>query len=703
MSVQFQVLSRVRLGDMVAQYLIDDQRHVEWTIYPATLATQVKIPEQQVNTFSLVQAKLRQDDYDKNFTNGVTMFNNETSRSLVWESQVIEQGAMETRVTTVLRDLHGNLYRHYVAWERSTKRLKTWTSFSNQTQQTQTLDWLASVCLAGLSPFATKQLTGNLNLLRLRSKWAMEGRLERQPVELYGLEPSWKPSGLGIERFGQNGTLPVRQFFPWLGLEDVQNRCLWLIQLLGKASWQLNAARLDDRLVLFGGRPDHDSGAWQVAVSPEATVVTPVAYLTTAQAKLLPAAQRLHLPTPVAPDMSIVYNEWATSWGHPSAKLIQESVAVLAQHDVGTYVIDAGWFQNGDGNFDDTFGDWQVNEQAFPKGLAAVTQLLHAHHLRAGIWFEFENVGRHSKRAMNEAILAKRDGRVVSTIKRRFLDLTLPENQAYLKTHMVNLLKTVHFDYLKVDYNDALGVSMDGPDGQTGASALETQVDATLSIFKNLHQQLPQLQIENCSSGGHRLTPAFMEATELSSFSDAHESQAIPIIAANELMVVPTAKNLIWCVVHPEDSIEKIQYHLIATFLGRICFSGDVRHLSKEQWQTLDAGFAFYRQVSPLIARGVPFRMGAPVLSYHDPHGVQLVGFSDQEDSKQSRQLLVLAWGMNSFTEQTLTVQLPAGQWHVKAQYGDASIEFKQTQTEMVVKLPAGQYRARAVYLNKIG
>jgi alpha-galactosidase len=39
--------------------------------------------------------------------------------------------------------------------------------------------------------------------------------------------------------------------------------------------------------------------------------------------------------------------------------------------------------------------------------------------------------------------------------------------------------------------------------------------------------------IENCASGGHRLEPSFMGLTSMASFSDAHETRDIPVIAAN--------------------------------------------------------------------------------------------------------------------------------------------------------------------------
>lgn len=671
MTEQLRVLSELACGDMVARYLIDGHQHVEWTVFPAALAESVVAPPDQVNTFSLVQAKRRQDPSDKNFSNGSTSFNSATARSLTFASQLIVPSRAGVHVTTALVDPDGNRYTQELVWQAEEHRLKTWTTFTNGTAAVQTLDGLASVCLAGLSPFHAKQKTGDLDLLRLRSKWAMEGRLEQRPIEEYGLEESWKPSGLGLESFGQNGTMPVRRFFPLVGVQDKDQDCLWLVQLAGKASWRLNAARLDDRLVVFGGLPDRDTGAWFQEVAPGVTIRTPFAYVTCGQGPLLQVSKRLHAPVQ-ASDASVVYNEWATTWGEPTTASINRALPLLAAHHIGTYVIDAGWFRKGSTNFDPQIGDWQVDRDAFPEGLKPVVAAIHHRGMKAGIWFEFENVGPDSDRAKDQTVLAKRDGQVVATLKRRFLDMTLPVNRQFLQTRMIDLLKANGFDYLKVDYNDTLGPVIDGK--HPGAAALEDQIDATLAVLADVHRQLPGIAVENCSSGGHRLTPAFIEDTEFSSFSDAHDTLAIPIVAANELAVIPPAKNLIWCVLHADEDLETLYYHLIATFLGRICLSGDIRDLSGAQWAAVDAGIAFYQAHAPLIFNGTPYRLGAPVLSYHDPHGVQVVGFYNGPSLAQSSQVVVMVWSMAPGAGTTVELGLPAADWEIVDQYGSRQL-----------------------------
>lgn len=91
-----------------------------------------------------------------------------------------------------------------------------------------------------------------------------------------------------------------------------------------------------------------------------------------------------------------------------------------------------------------------------------------------------------------------------------------------------------------------------------------------------MRRELPELVIEICSSGGHRLSPAWMQLGTMASFSDAHESIEIPIIAANTARMIPMRHNQIWAVLHPDDDDRRLGYSLAAGMLGRLCLSGEV-------------------------------------------------------------------------------------------------------------------------------
>ncbi|UYN56294.1 alpha-galactosidase [Lacticaseibacillus chiayiensis] len=693
--VNFSTLSTFTFDDMVLHYIIDEDGHVEWMIYPQEKKDLVKLPDHQRTPISLVQAKLAGDAYDKNFSNGMTMYNSETARHLTFVGQNKNADQRVTQIRTNLKDQHGNLYTHVVEWQTGSQRLKCWAEFTNQTQTTVKLDYLSSFTLNGVTPFYKRIPAGTLDLIRFRSKWSMEGRLEQQPIEMYDLEPSWKPSGLALEQFGQNGTMPVRRFFPTIGMADKHNNVIWLATFDARASWQLNAARLDDRLVLFGGLPDADNGQWYKLVAPQTTYRTPSTYMTVAAGDLTQTSRRLQQIPSAKSALPIVYNEWGTTWGHPSASLVSESLSLLADHAVDYYVIDAGWYHSPTDDFNAGLGDWQIDQERFPQGLTPVVKAIHQHGMKAGIWYEFEGLGPDSHKYNDTAALVKRDGWPVTTMKRRFLDMTSVEVQNHLEEKMIRPVTDAGFEYLKVDYNDSIGIGADGADSP--AEGLQAQETATLAMFKKIHERVPGIVIENCSSGGHRLTPAFIENTELSSFSDAHETHSIPIIAANELQILPAAKNLIWCVVHPDDQLHELQFHLIATFLGRICMSGDIRKLSQEQWQTIDTGFAFYHQCNRLIATGFPFRRGPKILSYANPVGYQISGFCDGKTLEESHQVLVLVFGFNQETAQTMSLDMDATKWQLTDEFGAENLTVHNSKKAYHVTIPSHQFVAKAL------
>ena len=195
------------------------------------------------------------------------------------------------------------------------------------------------------------------------------------------------------------------------------------------------------------------------------------------------------------------------------------------------------------------------------------------------------------------------------------------DNERY--SEAVGLLKKCGLGYTKIDYNDCIGTGCDDPDSL--GEGLRQNMQGTLEFFRRMRKEIPEIWIENCSSGGHRLEPSLMGVSDMASFSDAHECAEIPIIAANLHRMILPAQSQIWAVLRAEDSIRRINYSLINTFLGVMCLSGDVIHLSAEQWRKAEEGMAFYRQVRHIIRDGVSSFFGEISASWRHPEGWQAV------------------------------------------------------------------------------
>ena len=102
---------------------------------------------------------------------------------------------------------------------------------------------------------------------------------------------------------------------------------------------------------------------------------------------------------------------------------------------------------------------------------------------------------------------------------------------------MIGLLEECEMGYLKIDYNETLGAGCDG--AESAGEGLRRQVEAVLEFLAGLRRRMPDLVIENCASGGHRLEPSLMALCDLGSFSDAFECPELPVIAANVNRLLP--------------------------------------------------------------------------------------------------------------------------------------------------------------------
>ena len=204
-----------------------------------------------------------------------------------------------------------------------------------------------------------------------------------------------------------------------------------------------------------------------------------------------------------------------------------------------------------------------------------------------------------------------------------FLNMQKPEVKAHLEKEVIGLLKKHGFSYVKVDYNDSIGMGCDHPDGL--GEGLRQNMLATQDFFRLMHEQIPGLVIETCSSGGHRLEPSMLGVSDIASFSDAHECTHIPVIAANLHRLMRPDQSQIWATLHGSDSIRRVNYSLVNTLLGVMCLSGDIYNLSEEQWACVDRAVRFYKTYAHIIRNGTSSFFGTGTPLYLRPTGWQAV------------------------------------------------------------------------------
>ena len=619
--------SEYTFGDLLLTYWLDEAGHMSMTLIPARTAG--RVADKPYNPESLAQIHAEGDPLPNGYGNGRTLAGTLASDALLFQSQEQDEGG----ITTVLTSDSGRTVRHRVQWQEGWQGLEIRTTFVNRTTESVRLDLLSSVNLSGITPFIAGDTPDSLVLHRFLSDWSAEGRLFSQPVEEAMLERSWTGHALRIVKFGQVGSMPVRGFFPFAALEDCTSGVTWAVQLGCPSSWQMEIRRKDDCLNIMASLADGEFGHWVKTVRPGESFESPVAFITAGEGSIDAVSQRLltihrtHMRNPDTP-LPVLFNEYCTSWGCPNHSRLDQIACALDGHDIDFLVIDAGWYRQPARGWSDCGGDWIPEEQdAFPFGLKAAADMIRAHGMTPGLWFEPETCAPDSDIFKNEQLLLRRNGHIIDTNGRRFLDMRLEETQAYLDERVISLLKRDGFGYIKVDYNDSIGLGCDDPDSL--GEGLRQNMLGTQRFFRRLREQIPGILIENCSSGGHRLEPSMMALSDMASFSDAHECPEIPIIAASLQRLILPAQSQIWAVLRKEHSLRRLNYSLINTFLGVMCLSGDVDTLSADQWKAVDNAIAFYRSVSPIIRDGISVFFGDISASWRHPRGWQAVCRSD--------------------------------------------------------------------------
>ena len=652
---------------------------------------------------SLVQFKLLGDSLD-GFSQGITMHNSDTLSDLRYSGQEKIQRGDETEVITRMTSARGYTCEHHLRYYRSDEALTFFTTIRNDGLEKISLEMLSSFSLGGITPFAVDDAPNRLHIHRFRSFWSAEGRHISQPIEELHLERSWSGHGVRAERFGQIGSMPVHGYHPFAAIEDRQAGVFWGATLACPGSWQMELYRRDDQLSLSGGLADRELGHWLKDVLPGETFASPLAYVTTVKGDFDNLCQRLTTmqskALEQAPDseqtLPVLFNEFCTTWGNPSHERICTLARRLKDSGVKYFVIDAGWDRGENGNWSSNQGEWIPSRELFPAGIAATAKFIREQGLVPGLWFEFEVVGNQSK-LFNQMVdhFLKRDGIPVLAGQRRFWDFRDPWVHDYLYKKIILFLRETGFGYIKVDYNETIGIGVDG--AESLGEGLRQHIMGVQDFFGEMRKELPDLVIEICASGGHRMEPSMLALANIASFSDAHESPEIPIIAANLHRLILPRQSQVWAVLHSSDSSQRLIYSLASGFLGRLCFSGEIDELDEKQWALVQEIIRFYNQVAPIIKNGRSRLYRQIGLSWQHPQGAQAVL---RTSTDQSQALLVVHTFARPLPVK-MVVDLPQGNWRIAGVLPDTSAAIRMIGNMLEIQL-SGEFEGYVVHLENI-
>ncbi|OJV76677.1 MAG: hypothetical protein BGO37_11650 [Cellulomonas sp. 73-92] len=208
----------------------------------------------------------------------------------------------------------------------------------------------------------------------------------------------------------------------------------------------------------------------------------------------------------------VLVNTWESVYFQQSLEPLLRMAERSAELGAERFVLDDGWFL---GRRDDhtSLGDWLVDPEVWPRGLAPLSSRVHDLGMQFGLWFEPEMISLDSElaRAHPDWVFDAGHGPGLPSRHQHVLDLAHAEAFRLVHDRVTLLVDELGIDFIKWDHNRSLTDAGHSFDGRAG---VREQTLRAYRMMDELRSRFPRLEIESCASGGGRADLGVLDRTD---------------------------------------------------------------------------------------------------------------------------------------------------------------------------------------------
>lgn len=497
---------------------------------------------------------------------------------------------------------------------------RTWVEIENVGVESLLLEYVSSLAVTGISREGSGRWDQKMRLHVPDNNWCGECQWRSGRPGDFGLNQFYaaEHNGFGMSRIAvsNQGTWSTAGALPMAVIENTESKRAHFWQIEHNGSWHWEISDLDGELYLRASGPTWKESMWSKRLEPtESFTSVTVCYgivnggleeALRALTGVRRSGRRAHADTEKLP---IIFNDYMNCLnGDPTEEKLLPLIAKAAEVGCEYFVIDAGWYAELGRSWWGTVGEWLPATSRFPRGLAAVIDVIRSRGMVPGLWLEIEVMGIACPLAatLPDDWFFLREGKRVIDHGRYQLDFRNPAVRAHASAIIARLVDDFRIGYLKIDYNINAGPGTDCDADSPGAGLLAHN-RAYLAWIGTVFDRYPELVIENCGSGGLRMDYAMLRVHPLQSVSDQTDYRLNALIAAAAASAVTPEQAAVWSYPKPDGDEEETIFNLVNVLLLRVHQSGCITELSPRRFARVQEGLTLYKQIRRHLGTGLPF------------------------------------------------------------------------------------------------
>lgn len=302
----------------------------------------------------------------------------------------------------------------------------------------------------------------------------------------------------------------------------------------------------------------------------------------------------------------ILLNNWEATYFTFTEEKILNIARKAKEAGVELFVLDDGWF----GARNDDYrglGDWYVNLEKLPDGIAGLSRKVEELGLRFGLWVELEMVNKDSDlyRAHPDWLIGA-PGRFESHARHQHvLDFSRKEVVDYIYEMISKVIRESRISYIKWDMNRYMSEPFSrGADAASQGKVMHKYILGVYDLYTRLTTEFPEILFESCASGGARFDPAmlyFAPQTWTSDDTDANERTKIQYGTSYVYPIVSMGSHVSAVPNHQLHRMTPIETRANVAYFGTFGYELDLNLLTEKEMESVKEQVAFMKEYRELI------------------------------------------------------------------------------------------------------